>query len=103
MAVDRATAIGARTARPSGDARIVDPLLEAPLNAYRAAPYRELDPFLGEAKAALRLVLENSDIINLTRVLPKMLDDTDDDDAIARSSTIRTALLHSWCAFKKTE
>ena len=48
-------------------------------------------------------MLEKSDIINLTRVLPKMLDDTDDDDAIARSSTIRAALLHSWCAFKKME
>ena len=94
MAFDCATVIGARTARPPGDARIINVLLEALLDARKAAFKKGLGPFLGAAKATLRLVIENINI-NPTRALLKMLDGTDDDDAIARSGALRVALLHS--------
>lgn len=41
--------------------------------------------------------------INLTRVLRKMLDGTNYNDAVARSSALRAAILLSWCALKKSD
>jgi hypothetical protein len=103
LAVTRASEVGDPLAWSSGD--VVEELLMKLVEARKEPSYKELDPFLGAAKATLRSVLVHMNIDSLRALLEmaKAVDGTSDISLVEHNHNLRAALLKSWCLLKKSD